>query len=103
MVAILLNNVSVDIPSYDVSRASLRKALIGRTIGGRFAKSGVHVVVSAVRNITFEAHDGDRIALVGDNGSGKSSFLRLISRVYPPTSGTVIIDGHISPIFAVRP
>ena len=40
MAAIFLKNVGVDIPIYDVSQASLKKALLGRTIGGRFAQSG---------------------------------------------------------------
>jgi ABC-2 type transport system ATP-binding protein len=99
LVAIILDDVSIDIPIYDVSRASLRKALIGRTIGGRFAQSGSHVTVNALKNITFEAHDGDRIALVGDNGSGKSTLLRVASKVYPPTSGRITIVGNISPLF----
>ena len=99
MVAIVLDDVSIDIPIYDVSRASLRKALLGRTIGGRFAQSGSHVTVKALKNVTFGAHDGDRIALVGDNGSGKSTLLRVASRVYPPTSGRVAITGNISPMF----
>jgi ABC-2 type transport system ATP-binding protein len=99
LVAIILDDVSIDIPIYDVSRASLRKALLGRTIGGRFAQSGSHITVKALKNLTFEAHDGDRIALVGDNGSGKSTLLRVASRVYPPTSGRVTITGNIAPMF----
>ncbi len=99
MVAIVLNDVGVNIPIFDVSRASLKKALIGRTVGGRFGQSGSYVTVSALRDINFEAHDGDRIALVGDNGSGKSTFLRVVSKVYPPTSGTVSIVGSVSPMF----
>jgi lipopolysaccharide transport system ATP-binding protein len=78
LIAISLQNVSVDIPIFDVSRASLKKALLGRAIGGRFAESGSHLVVNALKNINFEAHDGDRVALVGDNGSGKSTLLRLV-------------------------
>jgi ABC-2 type transport system ATP-binding protein len=99
MVAITLNDVGVDIPIFDVSRASLRKVLIGRTIGGRFGEAGSHVMVSALKKLNFEAHDGDRIALVGDNGSGKSTLLRVVSKVYPPTSGTVRIVGNVSPMF----
>jgi ABC-2 type transport system ATP-binding protein len=99
LVAIILDDVSIDIPIYDVSRASLRKALLGRTIGGPFAQSGSHVTVKALKNLTFEAHDGDRIALVGDNGSGKSTLLRVASKVYPPTGGRVTITGIISPMF----
>ena len=40
MAAIFLKNVGVDIPIYDVKTASLKKALLGRTIGGRFAEIG---------------------------------------------------------------
>lgn len=99
MAAIVLNNVSVDIPIFDVSRASLKKALFGRAIGGRFAESGSYVTVSALKNINFEARDGNRIALVGDNGAGKSTFLRVVSRVFPPTSGSAHIVGRVAPMF----
>jgi homopolymeric O-antigen transport system ATP-binding protein len=97
--AIFLKNVGVDIPIYDVSQASLKKALLGRTIGGRFAESGAYMTVNALKNLEFEAHDGDRIALVGDNGAGKSTLLRVVSHVYPPTSGTVHVVGKVSPMF----
>jgi ABC-type polysaccharide/polyol phosphate transport system ATPase subunit len=99
LAAICLDDVGVDIPIFDVSRASLKKALLGRTIGGRFGQSGSHLTVRALKNITFEARDGDRIALIGDNGSGKSTLLRVVSKVYPPTSGTISIVGNIAPMF----
>jgi ABC-2 type transport system ATP-binding protein len=97
--AIFLENVGVDIPIYDVSQASLKKALLGRTIGGRFAQSGSFLTVNALKNLNFEAHDGDRIALVGDNGAGKSTLLRVVAHVYPPTSGSVHVVGKVSPMF----
>jgi ABC-2 type transport system ATP-binding protein len=99
LASVILNDVSVNIPIFDVSRASLKKALIGRTIGGRFAESGSHLTVAALKNVDLEVHDGDRVALVGDNGSGKSTLLRVVSKVYPPTSGTVSVTGNISPMF----
>ena len=99
MAKILLNDLSVDIPIYDVGAASLKKALLGRAIGGRFAQAGSVVTVNALKNLSFEAKVGDRIALVGDNGSGKSTLLRVLSSVYPPTAGTVVVEGHVSPMF----
>ncbi|MFZ3354856.1 MAG: ABC transporter ATP-binding protein [Xanthobacteraceae bacterium] len=99
MADIILRNLSVDIPVFDVGRASLRKALLGRAIGGRFAESKSHVVVNALKNVDLDMHDGDRVALVGDNGSGKSSLLRVISHVYPPSGGTATIIGKVSPMF----
>jgi ABC-2 type transport system ATP-binding protein len=96
---ISLNNLSVDIPIYDVGAASLKRALLGRAIGGRFSQAGSIVTVNALKNLSFEANIGDRIALVGDNGSGKSTLLRVLSSVYPPTGGTVFVEGHVSPMF----
>ena len=98
MAKIVLSSVSVDIPVFDVSATSLRKLLLG-SIGGQFNKSGRQVVVSALKDVSFEAHDGDRIGLIGRNGSGKTTLLRVLSDVYPPTAGRVEIAGRISPMF----
>jgi ABC-2 type transport system ATP-binding protein/lipopolysaccharide transport system ATP-binding protein len=99
MADIILRSLSVDIPVFDVGRGSLRKALLGRAIGGRFAESRSHIIVNALKNVDLDMHDGDRVALVGDNGSGKSTLLRVISHVYPPSGGTATIIGKVSPMF----
>lgn len=99
MSVIRLTDVSVNIPVYDVAGSSLRKVILGRAVGGRFAQSGTHVVVNALKNISFQADDGDRIGLVGQNGSGKTTLLRVLSHVYPPTSGSVVVSGRVSPMF----
>ncbi len=98
MATIELRDVSVDIPVYDVHASSLRKLILGRTVGGRFGEIGKHIIVSALKSISFEAHDGDRIGLIGNNGSGKTSLLRVLAQVYPPTKGTLRIDGRVSPM-----
>jgi ABC-type polysaccharide/polyol phosphate transport system ATPase subunit len=95
---ISLNNVSVEIPVFDVSATSLRKLLLG-SIGGQFNRTGGLVLVSALKDLSFEANDGDRIGLIGRNGSGKTTLLRVLSDVYPPTRGSVEISGRISPMF----
>ena len=45
-------------------------------------------------NISFEAHPGEIIALLGATGSGKSSIINLIPRFYDPTEGRITIDDH---------
>jgi len=97
--SVSVKNVSVQIPIYGVGSASIRKALLGRAVGGGLGKAGSHVVVTALKDVSFEARDGDRIGLVGSNGSGKSTLLRVLSDVYPPTSGTVSVTGSVSPMF----
>ncbi len=47
----------------------------------------------ALRDVTFAIAPGERIALVGPTGAGKSSIIRLLSRLYDPTRGSIRIDG----------
>jgi ABC-2 type transport system ATP-binding protein/lipopolysaccharide transport system ATP-binding protein len=91
-------NVSVDIPIYDAGGASIRKFLLGKAIGGQLAQQGSHIVVRALKDVSFEARDGDRIGLVGQNGSGKTTLLRVLCGTYPPTGGLLTVEGRISPM-----
>jgi ABC-2 type transport system ATP-binding protein len=60
-------------------------------------------VVTALRDISFELRDGDRLGLVGHNGAGKSTMLRMLAGAYPPTRGRVISVGTISTLFNTMP
>ncbi len=44
--------------------------------------------------VTFEARPGERIALLGATGSGKSTIINLLPRFYDPTEGKITVDGH---------
>src|SRR5258708_38945389 len=98
MATITARNVSVEIPIYDAGGGSIRKFLLGKAIGGQLAQQGSHVVVRALKDISFEAHDGERIGLIGQNGSGKTTLLRVLCGTYPPTTGTLDVGGRLSPV-----
>jgi fructose transport system ATP-binding protein len=51
---------------------------------------GVH----ALEDANFTLHDGEHVAVVGDNGAGKSTFVRQVTAVEQRTSGDVIFDGQ---------
>jgi D-methionine transport system ATP-binding protein len=55
-----------------------------------------------LRDVTFEVFQGDRIAIVGASGAGKTSLLRLLNRLISPTQGTLYLDdrpyAEISPV-----
>jgi ABC-2 type transport system ATP-binding protein/lipopolysaccharide transport system ATP-binding protein len=98
MASITVHDVSVDIPIYDAAGVSIRKFLLGKAVGGRIAQQGSHVVVRALDDVSFVAHDGDRIGLVGHNGAGKTTLLRVLCGTYPPTAGTLNVVGRVSPM-----
>jgi peptide/nickel transport system ATP-binding protein len=58
-------------------------------VGGMFAPGRLH----AVRDVSFSLHAGTVMALVGESGSGKSTTARLIAKLIPPTSGTILLAG----------
>ncbi|WP_417522642.1 sugar ABC transporter ATP-binding protein [Marinovum sp.] len=50
--------------------------------------------VQALNDITLEFHGGQVLALVGENGAGKSTMMRLLEGVFPPTRGSIHIEGQ---------
>jgi peptide/nickel transport system ATP-binding protein len=51
-------------------------------------------VLHAVSDVSFTLRSGKVTALVGESGSGKSTVARMLSRLYPPTSGRILFDGE---------
>jgi ATP-binding cassette, subfamily B, bacterial len=47
----------------------------------------------ALESVSFHVAPGELIALVGENGAGKSTLVKLLMGLYPPTAGTMTIDG----------
>ena len=48
----------------------------------------------AVRHLTFSLAAGEVIALVGENGAGKTTVVKLLARLYDPDEGRILLDGH---------
>src|SRR3954462_4318638 len=47
----------------------------------------------AVRGVNFTLRPGERVALVGENGAGKTTITKLLARLYDPTEGRITLDG----------
>jgi ATP-binding cassette subfamily B protein len=48
----------------------------------------------AVRNLSFGLRAGEVLALVGENGAGKTTIVKLLARLYDPNEGRILLDGH---------
>ena len=64
-----------------------------RRIGQRIEASGKF---QALRGVTCEIYEGERVAIIGRNGAGKSTLLKLLSRVTAPSEGEIRVAGRIS-------
>ena len=50
----------------------------------------------ALHDVNFDIHEGECVGIIGTNGSGKSTILKIITGVLNPTEGEVVVDGRIS-------
>lgn len=86
---------------------SLRHTLACAATGGRIGQEAGVTVVEALRDISLDLREGDRLGLVGHNGAGKSTLLRVLAGVYPPTKGRYYRHGTISslidPMLGIEP
>jgi lipopolysaccharide transport system ATP-binding protein len=55
----------------------------------------------ALRNISFQVRQGERVGIIGRNGAGKSTLLKILSRVTDPTEGRVSLKGRVGSLLEV--
>jgi lipopolysaccharide transport system ATP-binding protein len=55
----------------------------------------------ALKNISFEINQGDRVGIIGRNGAGKSTLLKILSRITEPTEGRISIRGRVASLLEV--
>ena len=50
-------------------------------------------VTNVLKDVNIEINEGEFVAVLGHNGSGKSTFAKLLNAILIPTEGTVVVDG----------
>lgn len=88
-VAIKVEHVSKVYKLYDKSSQRLRESL-GLT------RKKLHTEHYALQDLSFNVAEGETVGIIGTNGSGKSTILKIITGVLSPTGGTVKVNGRIS-------
>ncbi|MBR0781115.1 ABC transporter ATP-binding protein [Bradyrhizobium iriomotense] len=96
MTYVRLKNVNVSIPIYDshalrlIRLPSFSNVRVGSDTASR--TNGV-IVIHALKNLSLELEEGDRVCLIGHNGAGKTTLLRLVAGIYPTSTGSVDVKG----------
>ena len=85
---VVADNVSRRFRVYPTRNVTLKEAIVRR----RHLRP---VEVWAVRDVSLRIDPGESVGFMGRNGSGKTTFLRLIAGVYRPSSGTLAVDGRV--------
>ena len=91
---------------YDAMRDYLNVPETIRSSGSRMIRDQQHTIefrdvsfrykgqqAYALRHVNLVLHQGDTLSVVGENGAGKTTFIKLLTRLYDPTQGEILLDG----------
>src|SRR5436190_1407989 len=83
-------------------RRTARPSLKEYLLGGMYRSGATAPVeVHALRGVTLQVGEGERLGVIGHNGAGKSSLLKVIAGIYAPTAGRRRVNGRICSLFDI--
>jgi ABC-type polysaccharide/polyol phosphate transport system ATPase subunit len=100
MSAIELDNVTLQYPVYTRRALSLRNQIVRLGTGGILeSDAGKITIITALKGVSMRLSSGDRVGLVGYNGAGKSTMLKVMAGIYEPMVGLVRVEGSVTTFF----
>jgi ABC-type polysaccharide/polyol phosphate transport system ATPase subunit len=91
--AIEVNGISKRFRIPHEKRVTVYDNIIGKVTG----KSYTYEVFEALKDVTFNVKEGETFGIIGENGSGKSTILKIISGVFVADTGSVKVKGKMAP------
>lgn len=91
-IAIKVDNVSKVFKLPHERNASIKNATVNF-----WRRRPGYELQKALQNVSFEVKQGEFFGIVGRNGSGKSTLLKLLAGIYAPTSGSIQVNGTLTP------
>jgi ABC-2 type transport system ATP-binding protein len=90
--AIIIKNVSKDFKLPHEKYTSVKSLFVNF-----YRRKRIYEVQHALKDVSFEIKSGEFFGVVGRNGSGKSTMLKLMAGIYTPTRGDIAINGSLTP------
>ena len=81
-------NTESDIQNYNTQKSHIDGKILFKNVSFTYDDTNIE----ALKNVSFEVENGKMLAILGKTGSGKSTILTLISRLYDTTNGEILID-----------
>jgi len=104
-ILIKCENLYLEIPLYDQSKRLFSRSQIkqfsNHLIGSQKIQKSNKIVSGILDNINFELFEGDTLGLLGHNGCGKTTLLRVLAGIYTPTAGKATVNGTVNSIFNI--
>ncbi len=98
-VGIEVNDLVLRYPVGAARRGSVKSGLLG-FFGHRDASAQIEYI-TAISGVSFKVEFGERVGIIGRNGSGKSSLLRVLAGVFPVEGGSVRVFGEIGTLLDI--
>ena len=95
-----LKNVDLEYELHYDRSSSLKEWLIDRVKGRKYVDER-KAFLTAMNNISLQVHQGERLGIIGHNGAGKSTMLKVISGILKPSRGSITTRGTIQPLIEV--
>jgi ATP-binding cassette subfamily B multidrug efflux pump len=89
IVQVLDTEIDISEPENPIPNHQFKGQVEFREVNFSYSKNGEYVL----KNISFLAKAGETIGIIGSTGSGKSTLVKLIPRLYDPDTGAILIDG----------
>lgn len=96
-IVISAKNLEVSYTRFDPSESGFRTRLKNTLNSNKYTKP--KITVNALNSINFDVQEGDRLAFIGRNGSGKTTILKVIGGVLKPTGGEIDCYGTVNAVF----
>ena len=74
---------------------------VRRLVPGRFGEVTTDTSFQSVHDVTFDVRRGESVGIIGHNGAGKTTILKMLAGIVEPTEGTIRVNGTLSALIEV--
>ena len=95
-----IKNATLSFPSSVYNALTLKEEVFKMLNWGKRTK--LLYDVDALKNVSLNIHEGEKVGIIGRNGAGKSTLLRAIAGIYPLQSGEIEVSGKVRSLFELN-